>query len=148
MRRFVLVLAAVAAAVVVATAGAVPPGPPPKVSGAKAAPPPAWVDTGRVQRWLAYSSYCWRTQCVDMILPAGRPDLPIVRVRVGQRLVIHLGFAPRSVIVREVTQAGTGRSWPLAASRTTSWRVRKAAIVLVEAKGAPGSAGYLARLRF
>lgn len=55
---------------------AAPPGPPPKPAGVPGAPPPAWIDSGTAEKWLAYSTYCWKVACVDYVSPEMRRDLP------------------------------------------------------------------------
>ena len=121
---------------------AVPPGPPPKVAGVAVSPPPAWAESGTRAVWAAFGSYCWKTACVDMLPPAGRPDLPRLRAPAGSLVRLHLRFVPR----RPVVTVG-GR--PVAAtvrSRVVSWRAR-AGIADVHVKGRYGSASYLVRLR-
>jgi len=143
MRRCaVLGLAVVVGALGAAPAVALPPGPPPKVAGAAVAPPPAWIEAGSTQRWLAYSSYCWKTACVDFLPPAMRPDVPVVTVRRGQAVRLHFGFAPSSVTVAPV--GGGSRRLPPA--RTISWRP-PAGLLAITAKSKTGSAGYLVRIR-
>jgi hypothetical protein len=126
-----------------AVAQAKPRTPPPNVAGTTGEPPPAWFALGSRSDWLAYSSFCWTTTCVDFLPPARRPDLPTIRARVGQRLGIHLAFVPRSILVRVL---GSSRSYALIAARDTSWRVRGSGVILVEARGAKGSASYAARI--
>jgi hypothetical protein len=111
------------------------------VGGTTTAPPPAWIESGKSSRWLAYGSYCWETACVDMIPPDRRTDLPVLHARRGQVFRIQLRFVPRSVAVR-VGQAVVKRG----SSRTTSWRARRSGLLFVEVKDSPGSAAYLARL--
>jgi hypothetical protein len=131
-----LLLAAVATTLGVSGTGP-PPGPPPQVGGVTSFPPPAWIEAGTVRRWLAYGSYCWRTSCVDMIPNAQRDDLPLVRVRRGRVIRVHLGFRPRSAVVRVGATV---------VSRTTSWKAKRSGFVLVDVRGTKGSAGYVARL--
>ena len=117
--------------------------PPPNVQGTTSEPPPAWTSAQGSERWLAYGSFCWRTACVDFIPPARRTDLPKLTARAGATIGIHLGFAPKSVRVRVLD---TGQAYPLAAARDTRWRVRGSGVILVEARGANGSASYVARI--
>src|SRR5213592_4291796 len=70
---------------------------PPKLT--QPGPPPAWIETHTTARWLAYSSYCWKTRCVDYLPPASRPDLPRVRVARGGVVRIHFAFVPKDVRV-------------------------------------------------
>jgi hypothetical protein len=144
MRRAACLLAATALASL-ALAGAVlavPPGPPPKVSGVAVAPPPAWAESGSRAVWAAFGSYCWKTACVDMLPPAGRPDLPGLRARAGSLVRLHLGFVPRGPIVT----IGARRVTATIAGRVVAWRAR-AGIADVRVKGPGGSASYLVRLR-
>jgi len=117
--------------------------PPPKVTGVKASPPPAWAESGTRSVWAAFGSYCWKTACVDMIPPAGRPDLPVLHASRGAVVRLHLGFVPRAVTVtvgRTKLVATYGRNG------VVTWRARPGtADVCV--KGSGGSASYLVRLR-
>jgi hypothetical protein len=117
--------------------------PPPKVTGVKAAPPPAWVQSGTRSVWAAFGSYCWRTACVDMIPPAGRPDLPVLRVSRGAVVGLHLGFVPRSVSVKV---GSTKLAASYGRTKVVTWHAR-AGIAAVNVKGPGGSASYLVRLR-
>ncbi len=105
-------------------------------------PPPAWIEVGTTQRWLAYSSYCWRTACVDMLPPAMRPDVPTVAVRRGQVARLHFGFQPRSVSVSSVG----GPSHRLLPARTARWRPG-AGLYVISVRASAGKAGYLVRIR-
>ena len=127
----------------VGAAGAAPSLPPPNVAGTTAEPPPAWFGLGGVERWFAYGSFCWTTACVDFLPPARRTDLPKLPARPGQTLAIHFTFVPKSVRVRVLA---TGNAYPLVAARDTHWRIRGAGVVVVDVRGARGSASYLARL--
>ena len=126
-------------------AAATPPfAPPPKVSGAGSAPPPAWIERPAApSRWLAYGSFCWKTNCVDFIPPEMRPDLPRVAVRVGTTVAFHLGFKPSRLRLELVG----GRSWTLQPARVSTWRVSRLGAFSLTAKGAGGSASYVIRLR-
>lgn len=143
--RGVVVAVVAAAAAAAAAQAARPPTPPPKVSGAGSAPPPAWVEFGSRSRWLAYSSYCWtasgKAACVDFIPPQLRRDLPAVAVRPGTVLRFRLAFRPISVKL-VLLAPGPRRTWSLAAAASTSWRAVRAGTLLLETKGAGGSAGY------
>lgn len=124
-------------------AQAKPPTAPPNVAGTSSEPPPAWFDGAARPGWFAYSSFCWTTACVSFIPPARRTDLPRVSARVGETLAIHLGFVPKSVLVRVLE---TNKSYALVARRDTAWRVRARGLIQVEARAAKGSASYLARI--
>lgn len=142
-RVLLLVLGAVLAGTLPVGALAKPTTPPPNVAGTTGEPPPAWFQVGERAHWFAYGSFCWTTTCVDFLPPSRRTDLPKTTARAGQTLAIHLPFVPKSVRVRVLA---TNTTYALIARRDTSWRVRGSGIVLVEARGAKGSASYLARL--
>ena len=126
-----------------AAASAKPGTPPPNVAGTASEPPPAWFGLGARSGWFAYGSFCWTTACVDFRPPARRDDLPRLSARVGQTLAIHLGFIPKSVLVRVLE---TNKSYALVARRDTAWRVRARGLIQVETRAAKGSASYLARI--
>ena len=143
-RFFLTPVLAVSLLVLLAGAAQAKPGtPPPNVAGTTSEPPPAWFQANGRAAWFAYSSFCWSTTCVDFLPPARRSDLPRAALRSGQVLSIHLGYAPRSVLVRNLT---TKAAYPLSARRDTAWRVRGSGIVLVEVRAAKGSASYLVRI--
>ena len=86
-RRRVVRRGALVAFAVLALAGsavAAPPGKPPKPAGVPSAPPPAWIEAGTKEKWLAYSSYCWKIACVDYVSPEMRKDLPVLTIRRGE----------------------------------------------------------------
>lgn len=142
-----LPIAAVLAAALAASAAAAPPGPPPKVGGAPGAPPPAWIEAGGVQKWLAFSSYCWKTACVDFIPPAMRTDLPSLSVRRGQAATIRFPFLPKRVTVSPVTKNGAGKSVRLASARLVMWRPRAGGLTMIAVEAAAGDASYLVRIK-
>ena len=141
-------IAAVAAlTIALAVAGAAyagrPTAPPPKVPGVAAAPPPAWAESGSRSTWAVFGSYCWKTVCADMLPPAGRPDLPVLRAARGALVRLHLGFAPRSAMLT------VGGSKPVVLhpkGTVLTWRAR-AGIADIAVKAAGGSASYLVRIR-
>lgn len=141
--RRVVAFAAILLAILAPIAQAKPGTPPPNVAGTTGEPPPAWFTLGARSDWLAYSSFCWTTTCITFLPPARRTDLPKLVAKEGQTLTIHLGFVPRSVLVRVLA---TNRSYPLVTRRDPSWRVRGSGVILVEARGAKGSASYAARI--
>ena len=145
MRTHALSLSVTAGLAAFLAAGALakPGTPPPNVAGTTGEPPPAWFQLGGRAQWFAYSSFCWTTTCVDFLPPARRTDLPKVAARAGQTLAIHLGFVPKRVSVRVLE---TSKTYALVAGRDTSWRVRGSGIVLVETRGAKGTASYAARI--
>ena len=77
-------------------AGGTAAGPAP-TAGNLRTPPPAWVETARGSRWLGYSSFCWASGCADYTRPrCGDGHTPTLRLRSGERVIFHLGFAPRA----------------------------------------------------
>ena len=143
MRAFVL-LAALAVAVPAALAWpGRPTKPPPKPPNA-GGPPPAWIETQAKSAWLAYSSYCWKTACVDMIPPQTRPDLPVFGVQRGRTARVHLGFTATSVSVSLDKRAV--RAKLDATKRIASWSATRGGVLTVFARTA-GDASYVARLR-
>ncbi len=149
MMTVVLELPVLAAALLVALAPAVgpPTAPPPRVDGTSAEPPPAWVEAGTRSRWLAYSSFCWTTACVDFIPPQSRPDLPAVSAKVGTTVRFHLRFMPRTATLALLGPGGPQQQWKLAPGRVIEWRVRRGGVLLLSARASAGSAGYAIRLR-
>lgn len=141
--RRTFAFAALLLALLAPVAHAKPGTPPPNVAGTAGEPPPAWFTLGARSDWLAYSSFCWTTTCVTFLPPERRTDLPKLVAKEGQTLAIHLAFTPKTVLVRVLA---TKQSYPLVAGRDTSWRVRGSGVILVEARGAKGSASYVARI--
>jgi hypothetical protein len=116
---------------------------PPRLS--QTGPPPAWIETPDESQWLAYGSYCWTTLCVDMIPPSMRDDVRAVALRTGDALRVHLGFVPRTASVLVLERSRTFRLEP---RRVLEWRPGNArGLVMIDVRGAPGSASYLFRLR-
>jgi hypothetical protein len=142
-----LLIAAVLVTALAASAAAAPPRPPPKVGGAPGDPPPAWIEAGGVQKWLAFSSFCWKTTCADFIAPAMRTDVPSLSVRRGQATTIHFPFLPKRVTVSPVTKNGAGKSVRLAAARTVMWRPKAGGLAVISVDAAPGDASYLVRIK-
>jgi hydrogenase maturation factor len=123
-------------------AAAKPPGLPPKVGGAPGAPPPAWIGAGAVHKWLAYSSYCWKIACVDFVSPSQRRDIPVLTVRRGQRVLVHLGFAPSEL---SVTQGA--KTTRLASAAVARWLPRSGVAMFFARPKAGGDVSYLVRIR-
>jgi hypothetical protein len=146
-RSIVLAAAALAsAAAALATpprADARPPFPAP--DHPDGAPPPAWIETARGQRWLAYSSYCWLTPtrglCADYVDPRRRTDLPRFVVERGEIVQIYLGFVPTEAFVTV-----RNRLVSTEASRVIDVRVREGGVLIVHLFGRRGDASYVARL--
>ena len=112
-------------------------------------PPPAWVETQTQSAWLAYGSYCWtgngKATCADMIPPQDRPALPVVGVKRGRLLRVHLGFTANSV---EVSLNGhLARAKLNSSRRIVSWNATRSGILTVFTRGVGGDASYVARLR-
>jgi hypothetical protein len=125
-------------------AQAKPKTPPPTVPGVRSAPPPAWIETRRGDRWLAFSSYCWTVTCIDSRPLEDRADIPRIVVTRGETVRFHLGFEPTklSVKVGSVT-------YPLKAARVASWRARGTGkFSVVHATKGGFRAEYAARLVF
>jgi hypothetical protein len=109
------------------------------------APPPAWLETARAERWLAYSSYCWTTPtrglCADYANPRSRTDLPRFAVSRGEIVRIHLGFVPTEAYVE------VGRRSPrVEAGRILEVRIRESGVLIVHVYSRQGDASYVARL--
>lgn len=124
--------------------------PPPRVGGTGPAPPPAWVETERGPRWLAFSSFCWsarrEARCADFLPESMRSDIPRIRVRPGERVRFHLGFQAREILL----SAGARRVLRVrrAATDTLTWRVSRTGLVgLLAYAIRGGSASYVARFR-
>lgn len=80
-----------------------PAGPAPRPA-TKPAPPPAWLETRRGARWLAYSTWCRREGCVDYPRPRCVGDaarVPTLLVDRGELVRVHLGHrrSPRMVLL-------------------------------------------------
>ena len=144
-RRVALAVAALAAGIVLAQASAAAARPdPPAPEHPRGAPPPAWIETSRAERWLAYSSYCWtsptRGLCADYTDPFRRTDLPRFGVDKGETVRIHLGFRPTEVYV--TIGKRTVRPEP---RRVLEVKVRTSGVLVVHVYGPKGDAGYVGR---
>jgi hypothetical protein len=138
--RRALILSLTLLALSAPLARALPPGPPPKQGGG---PPPAWLEKPGIDRWLAYSSFCWRTMCADFIPPQMRTDLPRIRLTRGTTVRFHLGFRPSSL---QLERIGRQLPWRLAAARISPWTVVGPGIYVLNANGPAGSAGFAFRI--
>ena len=134
-------LAALAVLALVGSAVAAPPGKPPKPAGVSGAPPPAWIDAGAAEKWLAYSSYCWKLACVDYVSPEMRKDLPVLTIRRGQSVTVHLGFVPSQL---SVTQGTKTRS--LVPRKAVTWRPAAGVASIFAVRKAGGDASYAVRI--
>ena len=116
---------------------------PPKLK--QPGPPPAWIETATRSRWLAYSSYCWKTTCADFLPPAGRTDLPLLRLTKGGTVRVHFAFLPRDARVTLIT-AHAGKRFALQAARIVKWRPPASGVAVIEAHATGGSASYVVRI--
>jgi hypothetical protein len=123
-------------------ASAAPPAPPPKPAGVTGAPPPAWIEAGTTEKWLAYSTYCWKVACADYVLPETRKDLTILRIRRGQAVTVHLGFVPSQLSVSQGEK--TRRLVP---RRTATWRPAAGVASIFAVRKAGGDASYALRIK-
>jgi hypothetical protein len=125
------------------------PAPPvPKLTGVSDGPPPAWLETEKGSRWLGYSSYCWRTACVDFIAPRCRNPQRTPRISLGrgERVTAHLGFEPTELgltLMRRVGATATTQE-RLRLSREPSWIVRQPGVFSLFARAKGGDASYVA----
>lgn len=136
--------AALAVAACASAGPAAPKPPPPRVIDVRNPPPPAWIETGRGDYWLAFHDFCWFTACADYKPPGERKDLPRIAVKRGETVRFHLRFTPTRI--RLEVGALTFRLKP---QRVASWRVRGGGIAILEVS-APlpfGRASYAARFR-
>jgi hypothetical protein len=108
------------------------------------APPSAWIETQTARAWLFYGSYCWKTQCADLIPPESRPGLPVVTVVPGQTVRVHLQFVASSATAS--IDRHKIRTTFDAKKRILSWSATRAGVLTVFAR-ATGDASYVARLR-
>ena len=123
-------------------AAAAPPGPAPKVAGVSDGPPPAWIEAGAVEKWLAYSSYCWKTTCVDFVPPSMRKDIPVLTIKRGRLVKIHLRFAPAALSVTQGT-----KTTRLVAARVAAWRPGAGLATFFARPKSGGDASYVIRVR-
>jgi hypothetical protein len=121
---------------------AAPPGKPPKPAGVPGVPPPAWIEAGTTEKWLAYSTYCWKVACVDYVSPEMRKDLPVLRIRRGQAVTVHLRFVPSQL------SANQGESTRrLVPRETATWRPVGGVASIFAVRKAGGDASYAVRIQ-
>ena len=108
-------------------------------------PPPAWIETHTNSRWLAYSTYCWKTTCVDFVPPASRPGLPTLKIVHGASVRVHFAVQPTEVKVALV-QGSNGKRYNLRAARVVTWKPPASGVADFEIRAPGGSASYVARL--
>jgi hypothetical protein len=135
-----LLMAAGLLAVLAPLAHALPPGPPPKRGSG---PPPAWLEKPGIDRWLAYSTFCWTTMCADYVAPQLRTDLPRIQLARATTVRFHLGFRPSSLTLARIG----GRSWRLSTTAVAAWRAAGPGVYLLQAgvRGG-GDASYAFRV--
>ena len=138
-----LVVLVFAAAAVAATWPGPPKTAPPKLK--QPGPPAAWIETSTRARWLAYSTYCWKTTCADFLPPASRTDLPVVRAQRDGSVRIHFSFLPRDARVTLIS-AHAGKRFTLKAARVVEWKPPSGGLAVIEVHAIGGSASYAARL--
>lgn len=137
-----LVLLAVVLLWTACAADAAPKDPPPTVPGVRSAPPPAWIETRRGDRWLAFFDYCWTFTCIDSRPIAQRIDIPRIRVVRGELARFHLGFRPASLVLK----VGS-KSYRLEPTRVASWRVAgRSGVLEVTGRVSGRRAAYVAHL--
>ena len=127
MRRLIA-LAIALVAIPAAVAASPPSGTLPQVAGVKDSPPPAWIETSAGPKWLAFSSYCWKSTCADFI-PHHCPDrrIPKLLLRRGELVRFHFQFQPKSV---DVT-VGRRKSTPVTPRRIASWQATREGLLSV-----------------
>ena len=89
----------------------------------KISPPPAWIETKGGNKWLGFSSYCWRSGnsgvCADALAPrCGLKGIPDVTVSEGETVRAHLGY--------DVDEASIEGTQTELKGRVASWRVNQA----------------------
>lgn len=152
MKTLIVVFAAATVAVSVATAGggwAGRPGSAPPKRG-PSGPPPAWLESNASSAWLTYGSYCWTASsgsaaCADMIPPANRPDLAVLRVRLGETLRFHLPFIPKEAAITAFSKAPAVPT-RMRPARVIQWRPKRLGIFGIDLHASGGSASYVFRL--
>lgn len=118
---------------------------PPAVQGTTG-PPPAWLETPTRSLWLAFSSFCWNTVCADYMPPQSRTDLPLLSLRRGANVRLHLAFKPTEV--HATTFVGSRFTHTkLRPAKIVLWRPIRSGIVSFDVRAPQGSAAYLVRLR-
>lgn len=146
LRSFLAIAALAAVCVPAALAWPGRPASPAPKPATASGPPPAWAETATRSYWLAYAGYCWRTSCADYLPPASRPDLPTIVATRGAVLRLHFGFRPSRVTVTTLSGKTATRSLP--PGQVVSWRPTTAGVFTISLKGAPGTTGYAAKIRF
>ena len=148
MRLRLLMLFAFAAMVVtpfaLAWAGR-PTSPAPKAA-TRTGPRAAWAETVSKSTWLAYSGYCWKTVCADYLPPASRPDLPTIAIARGTVVRLHFAFRPSKITVTSL--GATTSQKTLTPAQVVAWKPLAAGVFTLSLKGALGTVGYAAKVRF
>jgi hypothetical protein len=133
-----------------AVQGAAQPTESPPSLGGRDGPPPAWIETETGSHWLAFASYCWGSTCADYVGISERGDVPVVPVREGERVRVHLGFDPGDV---SLSYGSTDRSIRhTRVGRVVEWRATVKGGIWLFARAAPGQNGtdasYVVKLSF
>ena len=103
-------------------------------------PPPAWIEAGTAEKWLAYSTYCWKVACVDFISPEMRKDLHAE----DQARPTRDGASRLRPVPAERDQGRTRRLVP---RRTATWRPVAGVASIFAVRKAGGDASYAVRLK-
>jgi hypothetical protein len=80
--------------------------------------------------------------CVDYVSPEMRKDVPVLRIRRGRPVTLHLGFVPSQL---SVSQGAKTRSLP--ARKTATWRPVAGVASIFAARKAGGDASYAVRIK-
>ncbi len=113
-------------------------------------PPAATIASPSGTRKLATGSFCWTarsgsstvTGCGDGPAPRYIPDLPRVRVRAGEIVVVHLRFTPTAPV-----EAAIGRDrYRLPAASVLRLRVHRAGFLTLDPRSGSDDVEYLARI--
>jgi hypothetical protein len=94
------------------------------------------------EKWLAYSTYCWKVACVDYISPEMRKDLPVVRIRRGQAVTVHLGF-----VLSQLSVSQGDRTKRLVPRKKATWRPGAGVASIFAVRKAGGDASYAVRIK-
>jgi hypothetical protein len=102
------------------------------------------LETEARSRWLGFSSYCWKHPrgnaveqvCADYATPkCSQRSVPSIRVRSGETVRAHLGFAP--------TEASVEGADATLSNRTVSWRVGRGRPFLLFTRARDADAIYV-----
>ena len=79
---------------------------------------------------------------MDYISPEMRKDLPVLRIRRGQAVTVHLGFVPSQLSVSQ-----GDRTRRLVPRRTATWRAVAGVASIFAVRKAGGDASYAVRIK-